>query len=148
MVSHEMAERAFVQSMVEAADARNTAVIESLQTDVDRLRDTWAAGYAEQRRASEERIAAIQEDTRTWIAGLYADDDQGDGTANTLAQDGQPGASTAGQAPANGGAARPGQPDHAAELERARAIAQMPMDEYARRRAELGIRSATDMTRC
>ena len=70
MVSHEMAERAYVQSMIELADARHAATIESLRTDVDRLRDNWAQSYSEQRRASEERTAAARAETQRYLQSI------------------------------------------------------------------------------
>lgn len=66
-------ERAYVQSMLDVAEDRFDETIRAMQTDLDRLRDEWAAGYAEQRQAHESRMAAMRDETRAWITGLHAD---------------------------------------------------------------------------
>ena len=135
MTNHDP-ERAYVQSMIEATDIRHAAVIESLRTDVDRLRDSWAVTYAEQRRASEERIAAIQADTREWIKGLYAEDGD-DGAHTDVRQIPQDASSLGAPVPPGAGSAGPPTDPHAAELAKAERIRTMPMDLWAEERQRL-----------
>ncbi len=86
----------------------------------------------------------LDEDHQAWLRSLYADD----GEEAPTQEPGQQGHSDASLGePATPGRAPAGRIDpHAADLERARAIRDMPMAEYARRRAELGVRSGTDMS--
>ncbi len=122
MVSHEMAERAYVQSMIELADARHAATIESLRTDVDRLRDNWAQSYSEQRRASEERTAAARAETQRYLQSIANGDTA---PPQDVAAGGFGDASAA--SPSTGHSRRQ-QPDHAAEAER---LKRMSMQEWA-----------------
>lgn len=135
-----MAERAFIQSMLDIADARRDAVIKGLRTDVDRLRDAWADGYAEQRQASEERIAAIRAETQRYLRSVAADDTE---PAPELARQAPQGASAPGNHPvspgAPGSAGQPTSDPRAAELaELAEAdFKSMSMAEYAHVRQHL-----------
>jgi hypothetical protein len=142
MNSHDAAQRAYVGAVLDAAADRRDAVIESMRTDVDRLRDSWAAGYAEQRQASEAPIDALREETRSFVRGLYADDGDelaaGGHRADVSALTGVP----------DGHSHRQQSPISAEDQwEAARLIRDMPMTDYARLRNELGVRSATDMSR-
>lgn len=131
MVSHEMAERAYVQSMIELADARHAATIDSLRTDVDRLRDNWDQSYSEQRRASEERIATGVRETQQDLRAIASGD-------TTPPQDVAAGALGDGSgASLDHGHGPRQQPDHAAELERARAIKDMSLKDWGEIRQTL-----------
>ncbi len=123
--------------------------------DLQRTREEWNAGAAldttstdDMMREHNARVRELEEQHKAWMAS-YIRELTGD-TAHE-----RPG--TGDREDASGSASRAGHgsrsQDHtdprAAELqdlELARAIAQMPMAEYARRRAELGVRSATDMS--
>jgi hypothetical protein len=115
--------------------------------EIDRYRDDMSARYAEELRAHQDRMRAIDEDHKARMARIVTG--AADEPAPTDPQQSQVGAFTAGRyAPASGGPGPAGQPDpHAAEADLAREIASMPLDEYAKRRAELGVRSPTDMSR-
>ena len=130
MTSSEMAERVYVQSMLELADARHDAVIESLRTDVDRLRDSWAESYGDQRRAAEERIAAGQEATRAWLAN------GGEDPHNGLADGARGVDATASPGLGHGHHQQPTSP-YEAELQRAQELKAMDMATYAQERQRL-----------
>lgn len=145
MSSHD-AERAYVQSMLDVAEDRFDETIAAMQTNIDRLRDEWAGSYAEQRQAHEGRLAAMQAETKAWIKGLHADDE---GAPKDVQQAPPQGASP-GRGPVTPAGVVPGGlpnlDPREIELERALAIKAMTMGEYAERRAELGVRSATSMS--
>lgn len=149
MSNHDV-ERALIQGLLDIADDRHDSVIAAMETDLNRLRDSWAESYGEQRRASEERIAAGQEATRAWIAGLYASGSEGP-SANELPGGRRTDASAPTGRPLghSGGRQEPNPDPRAAELadrQLAHELSQMSLGEYAQRRAELGVRSPTDMS--
>jgi hypothetical protein len=140
-MSHDAAERAYVQSMVDLADARRDAVLAGMQTDINRLRDSWSSGYAEQRQAAEARIEAIREGTRAWVQGLYAD---GEDTPTDVAAGGrEDGASvlTHTSVGHNGLRQRPTPDPREAELAEAARIRSLSWAEYAAERNQHGITS-------
>jgi hypothetical protein len=144
MSNHEIAERAYIQSLVEAADARHAAVIESMQADVNRLRDEWAQSYQEHRQAVEDRMATTAAETRAWIADFARAESSPDLPAG--------GRSDASPAPTgdplghSGLRQEPTISPAQEQAEAARLLRDMSMAEYAKLRSELGVRSVTDMS--
>lgn len=127
MSSHDV-ERALVQSLIGIADDRFNETIAAMQTDLDRLRDDWASGYAESRQAHEDRMAAMRIEDRQYLQALSADD----GTPSPE----RPGA--VGASVPVGHRLQDHHPDpREAELARARAIKAMSMAEYAQERQRL-----------
>jgi hypothetical protein len=121
-------ERAYVAAMLDSQRDRFNREIESmradLRADLERLRESWSSGYADQ----------------------LADDGGPQSAPKPARQEPQQDVSLG--EPASPGPVPAGRPDpRAAELERARAIRDMPMSEYAARRAELGVQSPTSMNR-
>ena len=141
------AERAYIQSRLDHQDSQFDAAIESMRTDIDRLRDTWAGWYAEQRQAYEDRVRQLQDDQARWLRSIYTDDAGSSAPTPERAQPEPVDAPPAGRSfPA--GTAPAGHPDPwAAAKQAADDIKTMSMAEYAARRAALGVRSSTDMTR-
>jgi hypothetical protein len=128
------------------------AALDALSRQQEDWRESWSLDTTSTDAVVREhhaRMRQLEEDHKAWLAqylgGLYDDDDH-QADDHELAQAEQRGASSAARpAPASGGAARPGQPDpHAAGLDAER-LRTMSMQEYAARRADLGVRSATDM---
>ena len=128
MASHDV-ERAEIVARLDIADARHDETIRAMETDINRLRDSWAAGYAAQLQAHETRLAQIRSETSRFIEGLYSNDEG----PHEPAQGQQRDASSAGSSPASGGAADPGQPDptYAAELAEAERIRNLSMQDFA-----------------
>lgn len=144
MSNHDV-ERALVQGLLDIADNRFGETIEAMRTDVDRLRDSWAAGYAEQRQAHEERLAAIRAETQRHLQAIANGEADQPAPPQDVAAGGLGDASAASPSTGHG---RRQQPDpYAAEMAEAERIRAMPLNEYAKLRSELGIRSATDLNR-
>jgi hypothetical protein len=143
MPDHEMAERLYIAAALDHADARRDAVIASMSADVDRLRDSWSAGYAEQRRASEERLAAIRDETQQYLRALSTGEPTGPApTPDLAAGDHREGASASATASSGTGHGPRQQPTPPTPQEMASAIKDMDLGSYAQLRAELGISSA------
>lgn len=140
-MANDSAEDRYVRSMLDLYGARFDDTIRAMTSDADRLRDSWAQSYADQREASAARVAAIKEDTRSWIRDRYA----ADGEAGQNVRQAPRGAQSLGASVLSPGAgpAGPIQDPRQAELERAQEIAAMDFSEYAQRRDELGVRSAS-----
>lgn len=117
------------------------AILDDLERQQREWRESWALDSTstdERMREHNERMRQLEEDHKAWLARFI------NGDTNELAQRERQGAS--GGEPASPSAVPAGQPDlHAAEL--AREIKDMDMATYAKRRAELGVRSATSMDR-
>lgn len=120
--------------------------------DLQRTREEWNAGAAldttstdVMMREHNARVRELEEQHRAWMAS-YIKELTGD-TAHERPGTGD--REDASASPSRAGHGSRSQ-DHTTgprdELELARAIAEMPMEEYARRRAELGVRSPTDMS--
>jgi hypothetical protein len=120
------AERAYVSAMLDILDDRHDAVIESMRTDLNRLRDTWASGYQEQRAAHETRLAEIREASRS------TDVAQGQVVGVSAV-----GSALPAMAPMAPGPEQPNADPRAAELAEAERIRLMPMDEFQRERERL-----------
>lgn len=136
-------ERAYVQSRLDQANHELEQATASMQADLARLTESWSSGFERQLAESETRLAEIRDETSRFIASLY----DGDESAHTDVAQGLDASPAGGSSPANHGGV-PGQPSqHELELARAREIKDMDMATYARVRSELGVRSATDMTR-
>lgn len=132
MTSSEMAERAYVQGMLELADARREAVVESMRADVDRLRDSWATSYAEQRQAHEDRLAEIRRSIHAPHPELPAGGDRASVPV------------TPGTAPSGHHRQQEPTPDpRAAELAEVERIKSLSWDDYAAERQSRGIGSPT-----
>jgi hypothetical protein len=142
-------ERAYVSAMCDIAADRLDETRAAMRSELDELRAEWASSFAAENERVAEQMQRAQADRRAWLESLYDNDHQGDD--HELARERQlSGASPARPAPASGGAVSPGQPDpHAAKLAglTPQDIANMPMTEYAARRAELGVQSPTSMGR-
>ena len=76
MPDHDMAEDRYIRSMLDLYGARMDDTLHLMATDVDRLRDSWGQSYAQEREASAARVAAIKQDTKTWLAARAAADGQ------------------------------------------------------------------------
>ena len=141
-MSYDRVERALVQHALDVADAELARARAEMEARVTALKESWSSGFEQSLADSAARQQAIRDQTQQYLQSIFADDD---GT-HALAAGGH-GADVSGLTAAPVGHDHRQQPDPRDEHELARAIAQMPMDEYARRRAELGVRNATDMTR-
>jgi hypothetical protein len=143
MNSHDV-ERAYVAARLDNADAQFTEAITAMRAELDHLRESWSSGYAQQLAAHETRLTEIRGETQRYIASLYGDDDEGPHT--DVAAQGDRGASLSSSGSSDGHSL--GQQPHPreAELAAAQQIKDMDVATYARRRAELGVRSATDMS--
>jgi hypothetical protein len=119
----------------------------SSRNALDLYRDDWSTRHAEVMREHAERMQQLEDDHKAWLAGYLKEIS---GAADEGAQDvgeGQRADMSAGL-PASPAGPAPHQLDpQAAELARAREIADMPMNEYAARRAELGVQSPSAMNR-
>ena len=142
MSNHDV-ERAYLAAVLDGQADRLDRARAAMQADLDRLRDDWSSSFAAEKERVAERMQKAQADHRAWLESLYSDADDG---AQDVAE-GQGDAPAGRNAPATPGPV-PQQPHHphAAELERVRAIRDMPMAEYARLRADMGVRSATDIS--
>jgi hypothetical protein len=140
MTGHD-AERAYVAARLDHLADRFDQARAEMQADLDRLRESWSGGVAQQLADHEDRVRRMREDHQAWLRSLYADYEGPQPTQDV----GQGhGASATGPAPAPGpGPGQPSPPDE----EIAQAIKTMSMAEYAQRRAEFGVRDATDMSR-
>jgi hypothetical protein len=145
--SHDV-ERALVQGLLDIADDRLADATAVMRADLDRLAESWRAGYAQQLADHEARMRKLDEDHQAWLRSLYADDDSEPQPTQDVAAGGL------GDAPASSSSGTDGhgprqQPDPrvAAELAEAERIRSMPMNEYAAMRAELGVQSPTDLNR-
>jgi hypothetical protein len=130
---NETAERIYVQSMVELADARREAVAASMQADIDRLRDQWATSYAEQRQRHEDRLTAIR-------ATIH-----GEAPPPNLAGAGTGVGASASTSTPSGHTTQPQQPidPWAAELAESARIRSLSWEDYATERQSRGIGSPT-----
>jgi hypothetical protein len=140
-------ERERIRAALELQEAEFDRASESMQADLDRLAESWRSGAAQRLADHEQHIAQMREDHQAWLRGLYADD--GEGLQPTPVARGQAvGASAASPSPAGPGGPGPGQPDpRLAEAELAERIRNMPMNEFAAMRDELGVMSPTSMNR-
>ena len=132
-------ERALVQSLLDARAARLADARESMQAELDHLRESWSSG-ADLADGHQDRMQAMRAETVAWIRSNFVD---GEASEPAPTQDvaGAEGASVP-------GGHRPQQPTpHEAELQRAREIHDMDMRTYAARRAELGVQSPTSMNK-
>lgn len=142
MPSHDP-ERAYVQSMLELADARLDQVRAEMAATLDLYRDDLSRGYAEQNQAHLARLAAIAAETDEYIKSLTGEADEPAPTQDVGHGQVVLGAPATGwSSPAGPGGPGPGQPPnpHAVELEEAERIRDMPMSEWAAERERLLIR--------
>jgi hypothetical protein len=115
----------------------------------DLYRDDFSTRHDAIMRDYAERMARLEADHRAEMAAILKNaSGAADAPAQDLAQGQTAGASTAGSLPAGPGGPGPGQhPDpRAADAELARELRDMDMTTYMRRRADLGVRSQTDMS--
>lgn len=144
MSSHDV-ERALVQGLSQLALDRLDETARSMETDLDRLRDSWATTYAEMREASEQRIAATRNQTQQYLQSISTGEADQPAPDHKPARQVPPGASRSGGEPpvAPGPPGPAGQPaPHAAEVT-AQDIAGWSMAEYQAERERLGIGSNT-----
>ena len=134
MSNDETRERALVQSLLDVADDRLNDTIRAMETDINRLRDSWATTYQETRRASDERVAATQRDLRAWLSARAT----ADGEVPSDPRQAPRGASLAG-APVRPGAVPAGPPidPREAELAEAARIRNLSMQDWAIERQSL-----------
>lgn len=139
MTGHD-AERAYVAAMLDVADDRLDETIAAMQTDIDRLRDEWAAGYAEQRQAHEDRLAAMRDETRQYLQSIAAGDDDGNERTDVTAGGRGDASALAGIPVGHNGPQQWPTPDprEADRAERER-LAAMSMTEYRAERERRGI---------
>ena len=142
------AERAYVAAVLDARAAQLADTTASMRAEVDRLRESWAGGYDQQLASHQDRMQAMRDETRAWLRAMYDDDEAEEPSPSPdVAAQGQVVDVSAGS---SASPARPGpgqRPDpHVAELA-AEDIKAMSMQEYAARRANLGVASATSMDR-
>jgi hypothetical protein len=138
------ADRAYVAARLAQMDHQLAQAREAMETTWDTYRDDWTSRHAEQLRAHREHCDAITADQAAWLANwLDGDPDEGR-PANVDRQESQ---EASGRGPATPAGIPAGQlPNpHEAELAEAECIRSMSMQEYAARRAELGVRSPTSM---
>jgi vacuolar-type H+-ATPase catalytic subunit A/Vma1 len=140
-VSSHDAERALIAARLDHLSDRFDRAAEAMAADLDLYRDDWSSRHAEQLRAHNERVDSMAAEQAEWLRNFYAD---GDESAPTDV-DRQGSQDASGRGPATPAGVPAGQPIHEAELERAQALKQMSMQEYAALRAELGVRSPTSM---
>jgi len=138
MSSHDV-ERAYVAAMLDSERDRLDEASAAMSAELDHLRESWSSGYAQQLADHDARMAKMRDDQAAWFRGLYDDE-----PVPTDVAQGQAHAPAAGSSPASPPGPGSGQPNHHAdELERARAIKAMSMQDYAAERARLGIQSGT-----
>jgi len=127
------------------------ALLDDLERQQQEWRESWALDSTstdEMTRAHNERMRQLEEEHKAWLARFINGETDEPAPTHKPAQQISQDASGSGGEPATPEPGSAGRPHpHAAELERARAIRDMPMDEYAARRAELGVQSPTSMTR-
>lgn len=131
-------DRALVAAAYDSADAQLERVRAQMATQLAELRVEWSSGVAHHVPAAEAVTRQHQEASLAYLPAA----------SHELVQPGEHGASPTGL-PVPPDAPLAGQPTdpRAAELERARAIKDMDMTEYARRREEFGVRSPESMSR-
>lgn len=149
MSSHDV-ERAYVQARLDHAEYQLNEASAAMRADLDRLAESWRQTHGQQLADHETRMRQMRDDQAAWLNSLYGDDDEPAPTQDVAR--GQVAASAAGFSPASPPGPGPGQlhphPDpHAADMALARSISAMSMQEYAERRAELGVQSPTSMSR-
>ncbi len=117
--------------------------------DLDRKIEEWRSSAALDNTSTDDmirehilRMRKLDEQHKQWIARFLNGDGQADANADVAAGSHREEAASS-DGTGHGDRQQPTNP-WAAELERARAIASMPLDEYGRRRGELGIRSASN----
>jgi hypothetical protein len=142
--SHDV-ERAFVQARLDHLTDRFDQAREAMAAEVDRLRESWSSGAAQQLADHEQRMRQMRDDQAAWLRSLY-NDGPDDGADMSVGQVQGVGASAGPLAPASSADPGPGQPARDAAELAADDIKTMSMQEYAARRAELGVRSGTDMS--
>jgi hypothetical protein len=118
--------------------------------DLDLYRDDWSTRHAEEMQVYADRMRQLEEDHKAWLAGYLKEisgaADEPAPAHKPAQQEPTQDASDIGEPAAPVPQVPAGRPDpYAADRALAREIADMPMYEYAKRRAELGVRSATDM---
>jgi hypothetical protein len=129
-------ERAYVQSMLDLADRQLDRARAEMAAELDLYRDDWTSRHAEQLQGHQARMDAMRAETARFLNG-EADEPaptQDVGQQEPSRQD----ASSRG--PATPAGPRPaGQPinPHAAELEEAERIRNLPMSEWAAERQRL-----------
>jgi hypothetical protein len=106
---------------------------EAWQAQLDALRSDSSARYADELRAHQDRVRAMEEQQTAWLRGLYAED----GDTNELAQRESSGASDG--EPATPSAVPAGQPHHAAAQLSADEIRAMDMQDFAALRQRMGM---------
>ena len=145
MSGHDAAERAYIQAVLDARADRLNEVSAQMTAEVDALRKSWSSGT--ELADHEARLQAMRNETATWIRSNFVDGEASEPAPTTSVAGSQVDA-PAGSSPASPPGPGPRQPTpHEAELQRAREIADMPMHEYAARRAELGVQSPTSMNK-
>lgn len=130
-------ERAYVQSMLELADARLDQVRAEMAAKIDLYRDDLSRGYAEQNQAHLARLAAIAAETGEYIKSLTGEADE---PAPTDVDQARAGVSAPGStAPAAPGGSGPGRPINPYEADRIEAdrIKGMDLATYAQERERL-----------
>ena len=135
MSNHDV-ERALVQGLADLADDRLNETIRSMETDLDRLRDSWATTYAEQRRAAEQRIAEIRAETQQYLRAISTGEATEPAPAD-VRQIPQDAPSPGEPVPPGAGSAGPPTDPYAAELAEAERIRTMPMQDWAEVRKTL-----------
>lgn len=139
MSNHDAAERAYVQSMLDHADHQLDRARAEMTASLDLYRDDWSTRHAEMTRAHNERMQRMCDGQAAWLNSFY---DDGEVTPTQDVAQGQvvhppPGSSPAPASPPAGpGSGQPPNP-HAAELEEAERIRDMPMSEWAAERQRL-----------
>lgn len=129
------------------------AILDDIERQAEEWRGSWAldsTSMDEMTRAHNERMRQLEEDHKAWLARfINGEADERPQPTQDVAQGQVAGASAAGSSPAEPGGPGPGQPNpaYAAEMERAPAIAEMSMADYAAMREELGVQSPTSMNK-
>jgi hypothetical protein len=132
--------------MLDVIGERITSGRVSLAAEVEQYLDSLRQSTAREIAASQARQEQIRAELRGYLAGFYRDDGPDEGHP-TDPRHAQVEASAVG-APASARESERGEPNpQAAAGLTAAAIRDMPMAEYAARRAELGVRAPTSMTR-
>lgn len=128
----------YVRAMIDVYDARFESATADLTARVDALREEWSSNAADQVAASEARIRQIQEDNLIWLRSRYGDDgDERPQDVAGAAGHGADGASSVLTGTPGGHNQRPPQPNPNDEIERARAIRDMSMQDWSEVRKTL-----------
>jgi hypothetical protein len=126
------------------------AILDDLERKQAEWRESWALDTTStdaRVREHNERMRQLEEDHKAWLA-RFINGETDEGSHTDVAQGQAVGASAASPSPAGPGGPGPGQPDpRLAEAELAAWIKNMPLNEYAAMRDELGVQSPTSMNR-